>query len=103
MDFDRDRFAEVLGSSFVLKTTEGQSVDLRLVEVSGIRERPHQFSFSIVFSVAQGYTVEQGLYDLEHESLGTVQLFLVPVDETPEGMKLEAVFNFVREDESETQ
>src|SRR5687768_14520216 len=102
MQFDRDQFAGVTGTSFVLKAAE-RTVNINLVEVTALKERPGLRSFSILFRVPKGFVVEQGLYDLEHESLGALQLFLVPVAETPEGIELEAVFNFVREDESGAQ
>jgi hypothetical protein len=97
MQFDRDKFAEALGSTFVIKSADGRTLDLELKEVSEIRERPHQQSFSIVFLVPESFTVEQGLYDIEHESLGGMQLFIVPVGMNDSRMMLEAVFNTLRE------
>ena len=100
MTFDRDRFAEELGSSFTAKDADGRTVDLELVEVTELRERPHQVSFAIVFLTPKSAAVGQGLYDLQHENLGEMQLFLVPVGIKEERMQLEAVFNFVRDDRS---
>jgi hypothetical protein len=101
MELSRDRFAEVLGSTFLLKAASGQTVGIELEEVSDVRQRPHQTSFSILFRIPENYSVEQGLYDLEHEVLGPIQLFLVPVLASPNVLRLEAVFNFLSSDEAE--
>jgi hypothetical protein len=98
MTFDRDRFAEELGSSFALKVADSPTLDLELVEVSELKERPHQMSFAIAFLAPKSAVVGQGLYDLQHERLGEMQVFLVPIGITDERMQLEAVFNFLRED-----
>ena len=97
MDFDRDRFAEQIKTRFEITRSEAPAIELELVEVSELRERPHQLSFSLVFLAPKSSVVEQGLYDLQHESLGDMQLFLVPIGITDERMMLESVFNFLRE------
>lgn len=97
MQFDRDKFAEVLGTSFVLKAADGKAMTIELVEVSEAKERPHQLSFAIVFLTPEASIVEQGLYDLEHETLGAMQLFLVPIGMSDGRMRLESVFNMLRE------
>ena len=98
MQFDRDRFAEVLGSSFVAKGAEGGTLALELTEVSELRERPRQISFSLVFLTPESAAIEQGLYDLEHEALEPMAIFLVPIGMEENRMKVEAVFNSLRED-----
>ena len=98
MNFDRDLFAQEVGSCFVLKGADEQTVDLELAEVSELKERPHQVSFALVFLTPNSLAVEQGLYDLQHERLGDMQIFLVPIGVVDERLKLEAVFNFLRED-----
>ena len=97
MQFDRDTFAKELGSAFVVKTAEGSSVKVELIEVSDVKERPHQVSFSMLFRVPENYAVDQGLYDIEHENLGAMQLFLVPIVPPADGKVLEAVINQLRE------
>jgi len=54
----------------------------------------------MLFRVPENYTVDQGLYDLEHENLGAIQLFLVPIIPTGDGKVLEAVINQLREPDS---
>lgn len=96
-EFNRDRFLTALGTNFKLTAADGQIVDIKLSEVSELRERPHQISYSIVFLVPENYQIDQGLYDLEHPDLGATQLFLVPIMPVGNQFRLEAVFNFLRE------
>lgn len=96
--FDRVSFAGVLGSPFTLTAAGGQSVDVELTEVTELKETEHQRSFALLFSVPEPYQVEQGLYDLEHKALGSMQLFLVPVGLDNGRLKLEAVFNLLKDD-----
>lgn len=97
MEPDRNKFAEALGGSFTMAVAEGHDVVLELKEVSEIRERPHQQAFSIVFLAPESQFIEQGLYDLRHEGLGAMQLFLVPVGMKEGRRLLEAVFNTLKE------
>lgn len=97
MNFDRETFANELGSAFVLKTEDGSSIEVELIEVSPVKERPHQLSFSMLFRVPENFAVDQGLYDIEHENLGAIQLFLVPIVPPADGKVLEAVINQLRE------
>ena len=92
--FDRDRLATAIGSTFRLVADSG-SVEIELTEVSDLRERTGGKAFSALFLVPTGYDVEQGIYQLEHEQLGSADLFLVPVGLKQERLQLEAVFNFI--------
>jgi hypothetical protein len=93
--FNRDMFVEAIGTSFKL-TTANNAVDIELNEVSDLKETAAQQVFSIVFLVPEPFMVEQGLYDLEHPTLGPMQLFLSPVGIDEGRMQLEAVFNLLR-------
>ena len=93
--FDRDAFAEVLGSNFRIPAAEGKVLDLELIEVSELRRTQFQESFHITFLLPAGYNAPQGLYDMSHETLGAMQLFLVPIGIEDGRLKLEAVFNLL--------
>ncbi len=93
--FDRDRFAEALGSKFKVTTAGDQTIDLELDEVTELKERSNQRSFSIIFLVPESHWFDQGLYDVEHEKLGVMQLFLVPVGLKQNRQELESLFNFL--------
>ena len=40
--------------------------------------------------------LQQGMYQLQHDQLGALELFLVPVGRDHEGLYYEAVFNRLR-------
>jgi hypothetical protein len=40
--------------------------------------------------------LQQGMYELQHAHLGTLELFLVPVGQDHTGLYYEAVFNRLR-------
>jgi hypothetical protein len=93
--FNRDNFAAALETEFRLTALENGSVTIELSEVTDAVEKTGTRSFSLIFTVPDGYKVEQGLYDLSHETLGAMQLFLVPVGSVKGRQQLQAVFNFL--------
>ena len=64
-----------------------------LAEVSDRQVVGDTESFSIVFSGPNHTPYEQGVVELSHESIGTFEVFLVPVQRTAESISYEAVFN----------
>ena len=101
--FNRDMFVDVLGSQFTLKASEELSVDLELSEVSNLKETSFQQVFSIILLLPPPYQLEHGLYDLQHQKLGTIQLYLAPVGAAEDGrLQVEAVFNLLREKDAAT-
>jgi hypothetical protein len=86
-----------LRSTFRLRLSESEGLDLELVEVT---EHPHlpaaasrRRGFSAVFRSALPGHLPQAIYRLEHEQMGTLDLFLVPIGPRDGGMRYEAVFN----------
>jgi hypothetical protein len=67
--------------------------DLELVEVSELKVTSRQQAFSIVFLGPGDKLMPQHIYRLQHEALGEVDLFLVPVGSKEQGYEYEAVFN----------
>ena len=94
---DRNTFAAAIGTEFKLTAAENRSVTVELSEVADLVEKSGTRSFSAIFTVPENYKVEQGIYDLSHESMGTLQLFLVPIGTTKGPHQLQAVFNLVDE------
>lgn len=72
--------------------------ELRLVEAAEVGTSGAQDaeagcqSFSIVFQGPAGLYIPQGTYRLEHEKMGHLDLFLVPIQPIEEGSRFEAVF-----------
>ena len=98
MEWNRDGFAEAKDTLFRLTAADGQTVDVTLVDVSEMKETARQRSFSIIFSVPDPCRIGQGLYDIQHDVLGAMQLFLVPIGFEGANQEIEAVFNILRTD-----
>ena len=87
-------FAACLRQPFTLQSGT-ELVPLTLVEVNthpgGTGGRPEPFSLH--FQGAAGLRLPQGIYHLEHETMGAMEIFLTQVGAQPHGSFFEAVFN----------
>lgn len=88
-------FEAHLGTPFHIHYGGEAPLDAVLLEVK--RHEPHpgprSEPFSTYFRSASRPILPQSIYRVEHEALGTLDLFLVPVGPDPQGMLYEAVFN----------
>jgi hypothetical protein len=85
-------FAAQVGSSFELVDgSEHFSMKLASCEGQVGDERFEQFS--LLFTALPGAPLRQGTYAVEHEALGSLLLFLVPVADSAEGVSYQAVFS----------
>jgi hypothetical protein len=87
-------FSEHLNTPFRL-ALQGGPIDLELydVKVHEPHPGPRADPFSVFFRGPRSPVLPQGIYRLEHEKLGTLEIFLVPVGPDGKGMGYEAVFN----------
>lgn len=89
-------FAPHIGTVFTA-SIDGQPVALLLAEVdagSPQPSAPRQDPFTLLFTSATPAGLAQGTYALAHDSLGALELFLVPRAPKADGLaRLEAVFN----------
>ena len=97
-DLNYERFAAVNGTTFQVSNGTGDSVPLKLVEVSQARQRPGQStrameSFSLLFAGPKTRFLQQQLYDFAHETMGRFPLFIVPVGQDATTFHYEAVFS----------
>jgi hypothetical protein len=90
----KDAFAENLNSKFKI-TFESGAVELELIEVVEAVFTPKQQQFSLFFRGPLEYFLQQATYRMEHESLGEIDLFIVPVGREADGFRYEAVFNYL--------
>ncbi len=85
-------FNNVINSRFIFG-----DFDLILKEVkelSGFRDKEKLVSsFSLLFLAPLKCNAEQGVYELQHENLGMLSIFLVPLGSDEKGHQLEAIFN----------
>ena len=90
-------FQGLLGQAFRLSEDAGEPIPLELVKVEPLgsadpepgRRRP----FALVFRGPEAPILPQAIYSLELESLGRLEIFLVPVGPQAGGMGYEAVFS----------
>jgi hypothetical protein len=67
---------------------------VELIEVSeGRAVHGSRTQFSLVFRGGPDPPLQQRIYCLEHEQLGALDLFLVPLGPDAAGQRYEAVFN----------
>lgn len=91
-----DDFADLVGQKFHLRAEDGTVIHARLIEANvpktrrGLRFRREHFS--IVFDVPVSPELVQAQYRLAHPRLGSIDLFMVPVDLPSKHSRLEAVF-----------
>ena len=72
-------FAPLLNECFTM-SAEGQAFDVELVEVTEIpREPGGRAPFSLVFEGGPNPPLPQRIYRVEHEALGAIEIFLVPI------------------------
>ena len=90
-------FTEQLHTKFRLTVEPEKTVELELVEVEAHGDVAGQTErFSAVFRGALDAFLPQRTYALEHEALGSFELFIVPIRQDSEGFYYEAVFNRVK-------
>ena len=98
--FEQAAFVENLGSKFRLQLEGSDWIELDLIDVSELQKGPHQEMFSIVFRCSSEKVLPQRIYHLDHERMGELDLFLVPIKKDAEGVYYEAVFNRMFEAQS---
>lgn len=88
-------FEPHLNTTFRLLRGEAEPLELELVEITGGEGAfENSYSFSLVFRGGPHFTLQQHIFTLEHDRLGTLDLFLVPIGRDPDGFRYEAVFNY---------
>jgi len=97
---DHATFAAHVGETFRMRLDGGISTELQLIEVTPGGARATELAqaehrrapFSLLFREPTGRRLPQRIYVLEHERLGELGLFLVPLGPDRQGMRYEAVF-----------
>jgi hypothetical protein len=97
-------FSTQLNSPFRINLSPITAIEIELVEVTekggADSQRPsaaaRQESFSVVFRGPHDKLLQQGMYQMQHNQLGALTLFLVPVGQDHEGLYYEAIFNRLR-------
>lgn len=88
-------FRRVRNTKFRLYDDASNHVDIELVEVVDEQVNPTEKGerFSLFFHVPVQSMIPQRIYEMEHEQLGKLQMFIVPVSAEENGFRYQAVFN----------
>ncbi len=87
----RSAFAGCIGNTFRICASEDRAETVTLIEVKEGSSGPKE-QFSVIFRGGQGDYLPQRIYPMEHEGLGRMDLFLVPIGPDDQGMLYQAVF-----------
>lgn len=93
-------FFPFLNQKFRLQLEAMEQLEAELIEVTDLNsasgsenESSRRRPFSIVFRGPMEPSLPQSIYDIEHDQMGTLNLFMVPIGPDNEGMLYEAVFS----------
>jgi hypothetical protein len=92
-DLTQSNLTEQLNTKFRFSPGDSNVVEVELVEVTEYDYSPGNEQFSVVFRGPLDIFLTQGIYNAEHEKLGTFIIFLVPIKRDNEGFYYEAAFN----------
>lgn len=95
--FTIDTFSGHLNTKFLMHYGDSRTAELELTSVSDVGSSPRQIQFSVVFHGPNDAPIAQGTYKIEHDKLGALELFLVPIGKDDTGVRYEAIFNRVLE------
>lgn len=84
---------ENLDSNFRASLEDGQAFDFQLFKLEPGISNKIQDAFSLLFRAPLETPPFQNLFHVEHEKLGAMDLFLVPVRRKEDCYVFEAVFN----------
>jgi hypothetical protein len=92
--------AQHLNTKFRVRGVAEEPIELELIQVKGYHpgsdEEGSMERFSLFLQGPPEAFLPQNTYTLEHESMGTHELFMVPVARNDLGFRYEIVFNYFR-------
>jgi hypothetical protein len=93
-------FSEHLHTTFTVCVPGAAPLPLELIEVTEKNESPRVEQFFLVLRGPLTPHFQQGTYTFEHEKLGALDLFAVPLGPDAAGMTYQVVFNRLRKSAS---
>jgi hypothetical protein len=95
-----ESFAENLNTKFRVRVEAPRPVELELVEIKSYNAGPNEHQgmerFSLYLYGPADIYLPQSIYTLEHERMGEIELFLVPIGLDARGYRYEIVFNYFK-------
>ena len=87
-------FEEQLEGKFVV-SVEGIAIETQLIDCQRLTadaEEGQREPFSVLFRGPMEPVLEQQIYEVRNETIGSLEIFLVPIGPDKTGMRYEAVF-----------
>lgn len=92
-------FSKNLNTKFKFYRADDEIFEGELVEVWELKNDNTLYSYAIEFLLPGDFGFDQRIIKIEHDELGTMELFIVPVWKNDLGIRYEAIFNrLVRKD-----
>jgi hypothetical protein len=96
-DLTQRAFTRIVGTTFKVDAGQGRSATLQLLAVHPLDvpafPAPTGEGFTLLFSGTIPESFRQGTYPVDHKSMGSFAMFLVPVGPPGPDQRYEAVFN----------
>jgi hypothetical protein len=97
-EFTADTFRPHTGSTFTVEFEDGKTLPLQLEQVTVLQTRQKiprltRDTFGLYFSGPPNLMFAQGTYNVRHEELGVMSIFIVPKGQRADGgFDFEAIF-----------
>lgn len=95
-----DDFTQHLKTKFRVRLSEEDATELELDEVNPLPpltdSRGEVERFSLYFNGPDDHYLQQMTYHIEHEQMGEMDIFLVPLSRDERGFRYEAVFSYFK-------
>jgi hypothetical protein len=95
----QENFAQHLQTKFFIPV-DGKRFELELTEVKGYlsqqEEQQGMERFSLYFDGPLEVILPQQLYTMDHEQMGSFEIFIVPIAQRETSIRYEAVFNYFK-------
>jgi hypothetical protein len=93
---DSKSFSEHLHTTFAVHVPESGTLPFELIEVIEYNDQPKLEQFCLIFRGPRDPWLTQKIHSVEHEALGKIDLFMVPLGPDEKGMRYQVIFNRFR-------
>jgi hypothetical protein len=95
-DATLETFTPHVGQVFVVRSPDGAATTVTLVEATPTPTdgdpRRTRVPFSLVFHASADHGLGQGMYQIERDGFGALDIFLVPILPDRRGARIQAIF-----------
>ena len=92
-EFTLEMFSDKVNTTFQMHYGGSQTAALELISATDVGSTPRQMQFSLIFRGPESAPIYQGVYRVDHDTLGPLDLFLVPIGKDSSGVDYQAIFN----------